>query len=163
MVAKEKCVKEWALQSYIDGELDTDSLALVENHLRHCSKCAQRLVERKQRVAKVLDALALTHRKTAKIRNPKRHMLLWAVGVAASLLIALALSGVFVPDYEVVEGSIAQQCEWVEVDGENLMPDFESPNKLYRMRAIAIKEFDVEGNTSERYLVKQCQHNDQVN
>ena len=163
MAAKGKCTEEWILQAYIDGELDTDALVLVENHLRKCTKCTLRLVERKQRVAEVFEALDLTDRTSVAIQVYKRHRLLWAVGIAASLLIALALFGVLKPKHEVVDGSVTQQCDWVEVDGENFMPDFESPNKLYRMRTIAFTEFDIEGNKSERYLVKQCQNNDQVN
>ncbi len=163
MTSKGKCAEEWVLQAYIDGELKEDMLRQVENHLGQCVSCTNRLVARRERVGDVLRAIALDERPTRVPSRPRRLAVIWTSGVAASLIIALGILGLIRPRGGPEEDAISRQCEWVEVDGENFMPDFESPNKLYRMRAIAFTEFDIEGNTSERYLVKQCNHNDQVN
>lgn len=162
MMKTTSCIEDWVLQAYIDGELDSDKLKMVENHLKQCPSCTNRLEQRQQKVLDVLNSLDLLEQRAMLTPKIKSISTLKIVSIAASLTILIGLFTLI--DFGNSSGdTIEQQCQWVEIDESNFYPEFESPNRLYQMRAIAIAEVDNEGNEVKHYLVKQCNEPDKQN
>ena len=54
-----KCINEELIQKYIDGETSRQETDLVENHIKACSECANRIAQQRALIAKVKGAIGL--------------------------------------------------------------------------------------------------------
>lgn len=155
-----KCVEEWIIQAYIDGELSTDELKLYEDHLTQCPICLKRIAKRKENVSDVLGAIELIDTMPAMVKKTSQRSYAIAFSIAATALIFIVLFSLMQHN-DPKEPLNAELCEWV--DAVNFQPELESPNRLYQMRVIAISEVDVDGNEDKYYLVKQCKNHNKSN
>jgi hypothetical protein len=159
MRTSNKCANDWVIQAYIDGELSTDEIFELENHLKICSSCSQRLADRRNRLANVLAFIEELENNPISNRKHKNVPLARVFAAAASIAIVFGFFTVLHQQKTEKNTETQVKCEWVELDSPNFQPEFESPNKLYQMRAIAIAEVDSEGNVEKKLLVKQCTSN----
>ncbi len=159
MRTSNKCANDWVIQAYIDGELCTDEIFELENHLKICSSCSQRLADRRNKVANVLAFIEELETNPISTQKHKRFPFARVFAAAASIAIAFGFLTVLHQQRTKKNKETQVKCEWVELDAPNFQPEFESPNKLYQMRAIAIAEVDREGKVEKKLLVKQCTSN----
>jgi len=47
-------------------------------------------------------------------------------------------------------------CEWIVMSNQDFIPEQESPNKLYRLKVIELKELNEKGEITVNYLMKNC-------
>ena len=157
-----KCPEDWSIQAYIDGELNANELNLFEEHLTQCPKCSERIAKRRGNVSDVLEAIGLIDKMPIAVRKSRQRSFVRVFSVAAAALIIIGIFTLMQHKGQ-TDSFNGEQCEWVEVDAANFYPEFESPNRLYQMRAIAITEVDVDGNVDRYYLVKQCENHNKSN
>jgi anti-sigma factor RsiW len=92
------CWPDGDLRAYIDGELASDARATIGAHLEACSACGARHRELADRAAWVSAVMALSENAPEIPAARPRRWLVGAVGLAASLGIALLLLPKRAPD-----------------------------------------------------------------
>ncbi|BDX38091.1 hypothetical protein CYCD_14460 [Tenuifilaceae bacterium CYCD] len=158
---KSKCLKDWQIQAYIDKELDDDTLLLFSAHVEKCDYCKKRVEAKRKRIETVIGSLniiqnysfagGLDENPKPTIRNFKNYII--GVSVAASVVIA----ALFFKHQTNNSTSISEDdCKWVALSSNEFQPELESPNRLFRMRAVKCEELSRDSSLRVTYLVKTC-------
>jgi len=166
MFTKNNCHDEWLIQAYLDNELNNNQLIDFKQHLNECTNCQEIVKERELKIRSVLNSLELIDEnqsfnqssalyKKIHLEFPKR--VLWG-SIAASIVIVIGLSIFYLSNNKTISNN-TESCEWVVINGDNFFPELESPNRLYRMMAIEVKELNENGQVNVNYIIKQCKNN----
>jgi len=153
------CPDEWIIQAFIDNELTGKQLSDFEKHLTNCAKCQLRIEKRKSKIAELFSSLETIEKNTTnpkqskinkKIQIPTVQKSIW-IGIAASVVIILSIT-----IFTKTKTSIPDQnnCEWIVMSNQDFIPEQESPNKLYRLKVIELKELNEKGEITVNYLMK---------
>jgi len=161
MFRKNRCLKERQVQAYIDNELDDKTFSNLKAHIDKCEYCKKKIETRKQQIDKVIRTIDILNdygytNKTKEISNSSiknfNRYFIWG-SVAASILIAI----LFYSQHTSNSTSISDDdCKWVALNNNEFNPDLESPNRLFRMRAIECIELNRDSTKNITYLVKTC-------
>lgn len=161
MFGKNKCLKYWQVQAYIDNELDEKTISKLTVHIEKCKSCQEKIEARKCRIDKVfrqVDVLtdySYSNKSNGISNHTNKHLgrYIIGVGVAASILIAV----LFLKHQTSISTSILEDdCEWVALSRNEFQPDLESPNRLLRMRVVKCEELSSDSLKRVTYLVKTC-------
>lgn len=158
---KNKCLKNWQVQAYIDKELDEDSLSLLSAHIEKCDYCKKQVEAKRKRIGSALGSLdvlqnysyadSLDETPNTRIRNYKNYII--GISVAASIVIAVLF---FKHQTNITTSTPEKDCEWVALSSNEFQPDLESPNRLLRMRVVKCEELSSDSLKRVTYLVKTC-------
>jgi len=155
------CPDEWIIQAFIDNELTEKQLSDFEKHLTNCAKCQLRIEKRKSKIAELFSSLETIEKNTTnpkqsknnkKILFPTVQISIW-IGIAASVVIILSIT-IFTKTK--TSNPDQNNCEWIVMSNQDFIPEQESPNKLYRLKVIELKELNEKGEITVNYLMKNC-------
>lgn len=157
------CPDEWIIQAFIDNELTEKQLSDFEKHLTNCAECQIRIEKRKSKIAELFSSLEIIEKNTTnpkqssnnkKIQFPTVKKSIW-IGIAASVIIIISVT---IITKSIKDTTIPTQdnCEWIVMSNQDFIPEQESPNKLYRLNVIELKELNEKGEVTVNYLMKNC-------
>jgi hypothetical protein len=163
LFTKNNCPDEWIIQAFIDNELTGKQLSDFEKHLTNCAECQQRIEIRKSKIAELFSSLEIIENNTTnfkqtrvnkKIQIPVIKKSIW-IAIAASVIILLSIT-IITKSIKDTTNSTQDNCEWVLMSSQDFFPELESPNKLYRLKVIELKELNEKGEMTVNYLLKKC-------
>lgn len=144
------CIKNEIIQKYIDGETSPEELTLIENHLKSCSSCAQKIEHQKKLaigIKNVLNELSDEIIKIPKFSAPKpktkgniKRRIIYTLSAACILFFVLIITKKKAPETR-KEVTIIQSFEW-EVDA----------NQPVTNQQLSINVIDGDGNLTEYFI-----------
>ena len=147
-----KCIESDLIQKYIDEELTSKEVVLIEGHIKHCKACTAKISNQLKLVTHVKDTINLLSEETVDIPEfeiPQSRKKMHAItsrrliySVAAACIIILLLI-------------IFQNKETVAENNEYFMQLVEheyDANRSLSEQKLIIEIIDSEGNLSEYFL-----------
>ncbi|MGE0076915.1 MAG: anti-sigma factor [Bacteroidales bacterium] len=158
MLKRIKCLSEAQIQAYIDNEVSNEAHSKYSAHIQNCAHCRKKVEIQKHKIETVMHAINILDDYSAiskSYEKPKQfthNFSRYVIGgsIAASILVTILLYS------RNTISTSDDDCKWVALNNKKFQPNFESPNRLFRMRAVECIEFSKDSIQSVTYLVKTC-------
>lgn len=70
-----RCISDDLIQKYVDNEISAKEKARIDGHLAHCSECAEKIEERREKANRIKELISSLHRDEIQVpafREPER-------------------------------------------------------------------------------------------